>query len=146
MNRKIVALLLVICVLGFAAIWLLRNRCPIDQTTYDAIALGMPESEAIARVPISPRVEAFTRRAQLLAEAGTTQFKDDDLVKGVEGGVFVYFDATTGRELRKMRAWQTDEYSLQVLFSPDGKVIGKQLYRHPRNESWWDALWRFLRS
>src|SRR5262249_49136829 len=130
------------------AFWLLQERSPIDRTTYDAIALGMPENEAVALVPIAPHVQTVTRQAQLLAEAGTTQFRDEGVVvKTLEDRGFLYLDAKTKNEMGKMRAWQTDEYSLQVLFSLDGKVIGKQLFRSlDTNESWWDALRRFLKS
>src|SRR5262249_18161993 len=97
--------------------------------------------------PISPRVEAYTRRAQLLAEDGTAQFNDNEVfVKGVEEGVCLYFDAKTKKELGKLRAWQTSDYSLQVMFSPDGKVMGKQIYHHENaDENGWNALRRFLK-
>jgi hypothetical protein len=143
MKRRIVGLLCVLCVIGFAVIWLLRNHSPIDQTTYDAIELGMPENEAAALVPIAPGTIAFASAFQLLAEAGKTQFKDDDVVVNTaEAGVYLYFDAATKNEVGKMRVWQTHEYVLQVLVSPDGKVIGKQLYRdrYPRESRWNDVF------
>jgi hypothetical protein len=96
MKRRIVVLFFVCCVIGFSVIWLVQNHGPIDQTTYDAIELGMPENEATALIPIAPGTIAFTRAAQLLAEAGKPQFKDDEVfVKTAGAGVFLYFDATT---------------------------------------------------
>ena len=129
MKRRIVGLLFALCVIVFSVIWLLQNHRPIDQTTYDAISLGMSEEEVTKLVPIAPGTIAFSRAAQLVAEAGQPPFEvNEAFVKG-EDGVFVYFDATTKKELGKERVWQTNEYSLQVLFSPDGKVMRKQLYR-----------------
>jgi hypothetical protein len=151
MKHRSVALFFVFCAIGFSVLWLLHS--PLDQTTYDAIELGMSENEATALVPIAPGTIAFTSAAQLLAESGKTQFKDDEVlgtvVKTAGAGVFLYFDATTKKELGKKRVWQTHEYSLAVLFSPDGKVMGKQLCRFKDpNARWWHYLdqrfWQFV--
>jgi hypothetical protein len=148
MKRIIVALFFVFCVIGCSVIWLVQNHSPIDQTTYDAIELGMPEHEAAALAPIAPGTIAFTSMAERLAEAGKTKFYDGEIfakVVTVEPGVFLYFHATRKKELGKKRVWQTHEYSLQVLISPDGKVIGKQLCRFKdANARRWNDLLRFL--
>jgi hypothetical protein len=44
-----------------------------------------------------------------------------------------------------MRVWQTDAYSLQVLFSPDGKVMGKRLYRFKDTNARCNDLLRYLK-
>lgn len=144
MKCKIVALSVVVCVIGLAVIWLVRS--PIGQTTYDAIALGMTESEATALVPTAPGTIAFTSLADRVAEAGTTQLGGYDAhVETVEPGVFVYFDARTNKQLGKIRAWQTHEYGLQLLFSTEGKVIGKSLCRFKDpGARWWHYRFWFL--
>ena len=144
MKRGIVSLLIAVCVLGFAVHWLLRS--PIDQTTYDGIELGMTEDEVTKLVPIAPGTVAFTRAAQVVAEAGQPPFNLNAVIVTGENGAFMIVDAATKKELGKQRVWQTDEYSLDVLFSPDGKVVGKQLYRwmHP-NARWWNAARRFVK-
>jgi hypothetical protein len=111
----------------------------------------MSENEAMMLVPISHRARGAGKSrnalSQLLAEAGTAHFKGDKvIVKETEDGTFFYFEVATGKELAKVRFWDTDEYSLVILFSPDGKVMGKTIYRFVYNDdSWWNTVRRFLK-
>jgi hypothetical protein len=151
MRRKHFYLCFVLCMIGVSVFWFVQGRSPIDKATYDAIVLGMPEDEAMKLVPISHRAPGAGKNrsgsSQLLAEAGTAHFKSDEVFnKEMADGTFVYFEVATNRELAKVRFWDTDDYSLVVLFSPDGKVMGKTIYRFvSTDDPWWDSLRRSLK-
>jgi hypothetical protein len=111
----------------------------------------MPESEAMMMVPISHVAPGAGKNrnasSQLLAETGTAHFKNDDvIIKEAEDGTVLYFEVATGKELAKVRFWDTDDFSLVILFSPDGKVMGKSIYRFVyRYDSWWETVRRLLK-
>ena len=159
MKRKNFVLCLLLCMICGSLFWVFHSRSPIDKSTYDAIELRMPENDAMMLVPIPHRSssdgkigEKIVRKiravsSQSLGEAGTAHFKSKEVVnEQTADGTYVYFEAATKRELAKVRFWDTDDYSLVVLFSPDGKVMGKTIYQMVYGDTWWDALlFRYLK-
>src|SRR3712207_4404876 len=112
MKRRRLALWFVLGLVGLLVFWLLRSRSPIDRAIYEAVVLGMPEVEATRLVPIAPRGRGAGRSriasTHLLAEAGTAHFKNDDMVvKEAGDGTCWYFEVATGKELVKVRFWDT---------------------------------------
>jgi hypothetical protein len=154
MKRTILAIILLLCVVAFLIFWFIRNqhRSPVDKTTYDAISLGMPEDEAMRLVPIPHRASGKGKDRgeaiiQFEEEAGKAYFKSDEVsVKEAEDGTFSFFDVATGREVARVRFWDTDDYELVILFSPDGEVMGKTIRRFASTKGgWWEPVRQFLR-
>ena len=151
MKKKAMVVGFVLCAFVILFFWLLANHVPISKDTYDGIRLGMAEDDVAAFVGISHRTPA-TRKdrgdvvAKQLAEQGNAYFKGEQVhVDEREDGIVLFTNAVTGKLSGKVRTWDSNRFSLVVVFDPQGKVMGKTLYEYLYNgDSWLGAIRHWL--
>ena len=108
---------------------------PVDKKTYDAIKPGLTEAEVRKLIPVAEGLKSHPWHLipKEIAADGKGWFNNDEVTpeEHKDGDVkwVKFYDRTTGKLVGWVRWWETETYSLYVLFNDEGKVRGRTLYK-----------------
>lgn len=118
--------------IGCAVALFAQEGEPVDKKTYDAVKPGLTEEEIKKLIPIKDgyvKDSASYIRKEVAAD-GKGWFRSVDVIpEDQKDGSTKFFDQKTGKLVGWVRKWETETYSLDVLFNEEGKVRGRTLYK-----------------
>ncbi len=132
-GRTVVMAILAIAGCGICYVLLPPKKFRITRETYEQVRLGLTEAEVKRLIPIADgqKQHPYEFITQRMAQEGFANFGDADIMSKKDGdGSWHYFDRQSGKLMGWARWWDDNHHELVVLFSAEGKVRGKTLYKY----------------